>query len=67
MTRPYRGDPLRRIPPVATLRRRLNDAREVARRLAILLETAERLEREGESDEAGSSSRDKRKSKGGSP
>lgn len=67
MTRLYRGDPLRRIPPAATLRRRLEDTREAARRLAILLETAERLEREGDSDEADSTPRDKRKSKGDSP
>lgn len=66
MTRPYRGDPLRRIPSAAILRRRLEDTRETARRLTILLDTAERLESESDPEATNPTQRDKRKAKGDS-
>ena len=44
MAQSFRGDPLKRMPPAHEIRRKLEETREYARRLEILLETAERVE-----------------------
>ena len=46
-------DPLSVIPSTGMIRKRLETAQEQARRLSILLRTAEEIERDGQNGQAG--------------